>query len=156
MLRVLPPMFKPVYNLICCKMWVVERATSLFNSFCRNVVNKLHVFCCPFFRTFKIRRRQRERHKSDRFNKQNNYFICTCITPFCTFLCRHCTTMTWKCLISCFIEHVNKQGQNFLSSFLTWMRLLGVQLQESSRTFDKVSANHFLSDVLPAVAVHAS
>ena len=35
MLRVLPPLLKPVNNLICCKtdlMW-------------------LHVFCCPFFRT---------------------------------------------------------------------------------------------------------
>ena len=33
MLRVLPPMFKPVNNLICCKtglMWRVKRATLLF------------------------------------------------------------------------------------------------------------------------------
>ena len=40
MLCVLPPMFKPVNNLICCKtgfMWVVKRATSLFISFCSNV-----------------------------------------------------------------------------------------------------------------------
>ena len=47
MLRVLPPMFKPVYNLICCKMWVVERATSLFNSFCRNVVKQVARFSVP-------------------------------------------------------------------------------------------------------------
>ena len=60
MLHVLPLMFKPFNNLICCKtvlMWVVRRATSLFNSFCSNVArqktcNLLHVFCCPFFRTF--------------------------------------------------------------------------------------------------------
>ena len=32
-------------------MWVVKRATSLFNSFCTIWQNKLHVFCCPFFRT---------------------------------------------------------------------------------------------------------
>ena len=35
MLRVLPPTLKPVNNLICCKrglIWVVKRATSLFNS----------------------------------------------------------------------------------------------------------------------------
>ena len=40
MLRVLPPMFKPVNNLICCKtgfMWVVKRVTWLFNSFFSNV-----------------------------------------------------------------------------------------------------------------------
>ena len=32
---------------------------------------------------------------------------CTCITLFCTFLCRHCTTTTWKCLISRSVEDVN-------------------------------------------------
>ena len=35
--------------MICCKkgfIWVVKRATSLFNTFCSN--DKLHVFCCPF------------------------------------------------------------------------------------------------------------
>ena len=54
MLPVLPPMFKPVNNLICCKtglMWVVKRATSLFNSFAAMLQDKLQVFCCPFFRT---------------------------------------------------------------------------------------------------------
>ena len=40
---------------------------------------------------------------------------CTCITLFCTFLCRHCTTTTGKCLISRFIMDVNKQRLNFLS-----------------------------------------
>ena len=37
MLRGLLTSFKPVNNLICCKtglMWVVKRATSLFNSLC--------------------------------------------------------------------------------------------------------------------------
>ena len=39
------------------------------------------------------RRRQRERQKSNRFwlAKQQ---LCTCITLFCTFLHRHCTTTT--------------------------------------------------------------
>ena len=44
MLRVLPPMFKPVNNLICCKtglMWVVKRAISLFNSFCSSVARQV-------------------------------------------------------------------------------------------------------------------
>ena len=35
-------------------MWVVKRATSLFNSFCSIVQNKLRLFCCPFFRTFRL------------------------------------------------------------------------------------------------------
>ena len=33
--------------------------------------------------------------------------LCTCITPFCIFLCRHCTTTTWKCPFSRFVEDVN-------------------------------------------------
>ena len=33
--------------------------------------------------------------------------IYTCTTLFCTFLYRHWTTTTWKCLISLFVEDVN-------------------------------------------------
>ena len=39
----------------------------------------------------------------------------TCITLFCTFLSCFCTTTTWKCLISRFMEDVNKQRRNFIS-----------------------------------------
>ena len=34
---------------------------------------------------------------------------------FCTFLCRRCTTTTWKCVIFRFMEVVNKQRRIFLS-----------------------------------------
>ena len=47
-------------------------------------------------------------------DKQNNNF-CTCITLFCTFLCRFCATTTWKYLISCFMENVNRQWRNYIS-----------------------------------------
>ena len=56
MLRVLPPMFEHVNNLICRKtglMWVVKRATPLFNSFCSNVAKQVARFCSPFFRTLR-------------------------------------------------------------------------------------------------------
>ena len=36
-------------------------------------------------------------------------------TLFCTFLCRHCTAMTGKWLVSRFMEDVNKRRLNFLS-----------------------------------------
>ena len=39
----------------------------------------------------------------------------TCITLFCTFLYRLCKTTTWKCLISRFMEDVNKRRRIFLS-----------------------------------------
>ena len=40
--------------------------------------------------------------------------LCTCITLFCTFLCRRCTTTTWKCLISRCVEDVNTRDKDFL------------------------------------------
>ena len=52
------------------------------------------------------RRRQRERQKSNRFRLAKQQ-LCTCITLFCTFLCRHCTTTMWNVLIPPFLENVN-------------------------------------------------
>ena len=52
MSRVLPPLFKPVHNLIFSKtgfMWVVKRVTSLFNSFCSNVAKQVERFLLPVF-----------------------------------------------------------------------------------------------------------
>ena len=40
-----------------------------------------------------------------RLAKQQLY---PCITLFCTFLCRYCTTASWNSLISCFVEDVNR------------------------------------------------
>ena len=62
------------------------------------------------------RRRQRERQQSSRFwyAKQQ---LCTCITLFCTLLCRHCTTTTWKCLTSHFGESMNTR-ERLCFSFL--------------------------------------
>ena len=61
------------------------------------------------------RRRQRRRQKSDRFNIQNNNFSCALRLFVRTFLCRHCTTMTWKCLFSRFTEEVHNRRRNFFS-----------------------------------------
>ena len=58
------------------------------------------------------RRRQRERQKSNRLNRQNND---SASLIFCIFLYHHCTTTTWKSLISRFMEDVNKSRRNFLS-----------------------------------------
>ena len=52
--------------------------------------------------------------------KRNNRFglakqqLCKCITLFWTFLCRRCTTTTWKCLISRSVEDVNTRDKDFL------------------------------------------
>ena len=42
------------------------------------------------------KRRQQERQKRNRCRLAKRQ-LCTYITLFCTFLCRHCTTTTWKC-----------------------------------------------------------
>ena len=52
------------------------------------------------------RRRQRDRDKSSRFRLARQQ-LGTCIMLFCTFVSRHCTTTTWKCLISRFVGDVN-------------------------------------------------
>ena len=52
MLHVLPPTFKPVNNLICCKtglIWLVKRVTSLCNSFCCNFAKQVACFLLPVF-----------------------------------------------------------------------------------------------------------
>ena len=55
MLRVSPHTFKPVNNLICYKtglMWVIKRATLLFNSFCSTIARKVACFLLPVLRTY--------------------------------------------------------------------------------------------------------
>ena len=47
-------------------------------------------------------------------NKQNNNFV-RASRFFCTFLCRFCATTTWKYLISCFMENVNRQWRTYIS-----------------------------------------
>ena len=50
--------------------------------------------------------------------------LCTCITLFCTFLSRRCTTTTWKCLISRFVEDGNTRQQLSFSFPELWYSLL--------------------------------
>ena len=54
--------------------------------------------------------------KSKRFRLAKQQ-LCACITLFCTFLCRRCTTKTWKCLISRFFDDVNSRRLFSLTSF---------------------------------------
>ena len=57
-LHILPPWFKPVNKLICCKtglMWVVKHATLQFNSFCSNGARQVARFLLPVFPYLKIK-----------------------------------------------------------------------------------------------------
>ena len=70
--------------------------------------------------------------------------LCTCITLFSTFLLRHFTTTTWKLpnFTSYGPEDINKRRRN-LSLNLDMVQV-GIQLQESSPKFDKVSELEWL------------
>ena len=59
-------------------------------------------------------RRLGERQKRNRVRLVTQQ-LCMCITLFFfTFLGRHCTTTTWKCLISLFVENVNTRQQLYV------------------------------------------
>ena len=116
-------------------------------------------------RELKQRRRwrQRERQKSKRFRLTKQQ-LCTCITLFCTFLCRRCTTTTWKCLISRFVEDGNT-GQQLSFSFVElWYSPSELNCQKIANIWrikrDGISAIkfkaariHLLSDVFVAFSV---
>ena len=76
---------------------------------------------CRHYRELKQRRRprQRERQQRNRFRLAKQQ-LCTCITLFCTFLCRRCTTRTWKCVISRFVEDGNTRQQQSFSFPELW------------------------------------
>ena len=57
--------------------------------------------------------------------------LCTCITLFCTFLNRHCTTTTWKCLISRFVEDGNTKQPVSFSFPELWYSLLEFSSRQS-------------------------
>ena len=61
--------------------------------------------------------------KSNRFRLAKQQLF-TCITLFCTFLCRRCTTTTWKCLFSRFVDDGRTQDNNFLFLFLNFDTVL--------------------------------
>ena len=94
-----------------------SRLVNLYNESFKKIIlfspKNIHFYFSPFtvgiIRELKQRRRRRqlERQKSNRFKlaKQQR---CSCITLFCyAFLCRHCTTTTWKFIFSLFVEDVN-------------------------------------------------
>ena len=86
-------------------------------------------------RDFQIQRRGRPREcqKNNRFYKQNNNFA-RVLRFFVHFFARFCTTTTWKCLISHFMEDVNKQRLPLIFLFV-----LGVLRVYSSCTSPYIS-----------------
>ena len=94
---------------------------------------------------------------------QGKQQLCTCITLFCTFLSCRCTTTTWKCIISRFVEDGNT-GQQLSFSFLElWhspselnsQKIANIwQTEQDGKSAIKFEAAriHFLSDVFVALS----
>ena len=76
--------------------------------------------------------------KNNRFNEQNKNSA-RASRFFVHFICRHCTTTTWKCLTAHFMEDVNwwQATTKFSCSLWTCMWFLRIQLRQSSLTFGK-------------------
>ena len=92
-----------------------------------------------FFRELKQRagrwRRQREQETSKKVQiSKTTTFMC--ITLVRTFLCRRCTTTTWKYIISRFVEDLNtRQRFSFSLPELRSMQSFRIHLQKKSPTF---------------------
>ena len=110
--------------------WVRHGSSTTFetkSSYCRakvefNSVNLVRPGCSTTFERglTKLRqRRQWERLQLNRFIWAKQH-LCTCITHFCTFHCRPCTTTTWNDQILSWLEKGNGKAINFTISF--WSR----------------------------------
>ena len=64
--------------------------------------------------------------------------LCTCIKLFCTFP-RHCTTTTWKCLISRFCGGREHKAMTFFFFFWTSIQSFRIQLQKKLPSFDELN-----------------
>ena len=93
------------------------------------------------------------REKSNRF-RWAKWRLCTCITIFCTFLCRRCTTTTWKRLNSRFVEDAEHKKTTFFF-FSKNFDTVFWRIKRDGISAMKFEATriHFLSDVFVAVAV---
>ena len=107
--------------------------------------------------------RQRVRQKSKRFRLAKQQ-LGTCITLFCTFLSSRCTSRTWKCLISRFVEDGNTGQQPSFSFLELWYspselnsqriaNIWRIKRDGTSAIKFKAAWIHFLRDVFVVVAV---
>ena len=96
---------------LCSSLWLAS-PVYCYVSFYVTLRWKSRYSRMRYSRELKIRRRRRQRkqQKSNRFRLVKPQ-VCTCITLFCTFRCRRCTTTPWKCLISRFVEDGDTRQQ---------------------------------------------
>ena len=76
--------------------------------------------------------------KSKEFGLAKQQF-CTCITLFCTFPCRRCTTTTWNLLISHF-NYGRREHKITVFFFFFWTKVQSfrIQLQKKLPTFYEI------------------
>ena len=164
---------RTVSSWLLIGMWIKQKRSQLWAPYC-NVLwrwEQVRALPPPHKRlwnkrefTQRRRRRQRERQKRNRF-RQAKQQLCTCITLFCTFLCCRCTTTTWNCLISRFVEDGEQKTTTFFFFSWTLMQSFRFQLQKNFGNIRRIKRDgisaikfeaaqiQFLSDVFVAVAI---
>ena len=80
--------------------------------------------------------RQRRKRKDNWFYEQYNSSA-----RASRFFDAHCTTMTWNLQMRRFAEDVNIRRRIFLPRFWTWIKSLGIKLQEKSPTWTNWAGN---------------
>ena len=126
--------------------------------------------CNELFRLFVsffvmlIKRSLRNKHGEVRFRQEKKRQLCTCITLFCTFLWRLCTTTTWNYLISR-LPRTGTKDNNFLFLFLNFdadlqnstpkkfTNIWRIKRDGISESKSGAAQSHFLSDVFVTLAV---
>ena len=146
--------------------WVAEVEFSPFRALSRSQIT--FSFCCQITLFLKPqwllpnselkqrrrrRRRQRERQKRNRYTLAKQQ-LCTCITLFCTFVCRHCTTTTWNLLISRFLEDVNARKRLSFSSSWTSIQSFGIHLQEKIANFWRIERDGISVIKFEVIRIH--
>ena len=116
----------PIQDSVLNKCSVLRKVTSVTKD-CKIIGVESNTCWFLFVPTFPVTKNKKEKRPPKMKQAETRLFffiwpfkqtqqLCTCRTLF-TFLCRHYTSSTWKCLISCFVEdgEMFKRWRNFLS-----------------------------------------
>ena len=91
--------------------------------------------------------------KRFRLTKQQ---LCKFITLFCTFLCRHCTTTTWKYLISRLVEDLKTRQRLYFSFPELLYSLLDFNSKKHLPTFDELNEMEYTRAITFQTVDHRS
>ena len=96
---------------------------------------------------------ENDKKKRFRLTKQQ---LCKFITLCCTFLCRHCTTTTWKYLISRLMEDLKTRQRLYFSFPELLYSLLEYNSKKNLPTFDELNEMEYTRPITFQTVDHRS